>query len=150
MQIVATFEHSIQLEMAISKMEQMGINDIFAIPMDNRPEQPRLFDTIHRSDGISLFSTGMILAVFFSVIGASRGFALNWGPIYWGLIGAGFGFIVGFCIDLFRQTRKKKRHREIRGKKTEVVLIIECKDSDGQEVEKILWEQLAVGVGKVH
>lgn len=65
MQIYATFEYSTRLEIAITKLEKMGISEIFAVPLDNCPEDSEIFDTIHRSDGKSLLSKGMILAVFF-------------------------------------------------------------------------------------
>jgi hypothetical protein len=149
MQIFATFDHSSYLELAIRKLEQNGLNDIFAVPLDNRTEDPKLFDTIHQSDGISLINKGMFLAIIFSVIGASRGFLLEWGPIYWGLIGAGVGFILGFIIDLFLLKIKNKKIRMLKGKKSEVILIIECEEEKGKEVEKILWDHLALGVAKV-
>jgi hypothetical protein len=43
----------------------------------------------------------MALATAFSVVGASVGFILAWGPIYWGLIGADIGFLLGLGIKLF-------------------------------------------------
>ncbi|KAB7672238.1 hypothetical protein [Bacillus sp. B1-b2] len=149
MQIFATFDHSIHLEIAIARIEKLGIDKIFAVPLDNGPEESVFFDSIHRSDGKSLLSLGMILAVFFSVIGASRGFKLEWGPIFWGLIGAGVGLILGFSIELYRN-RKKINHKSlIKGKKSEVIIIIECEENQCREVEKILWEQLAIGLAKV-
>ncbi len=42
----------------------------------------------------------MALATAFSVIGASIGFKLSWGPIYWGIISAFIGFILGLGIKL--------------------------------------------------
>jgi hypothetical protein len=147
MQVFATFDHSSYLELAIRKLEQEGLNEIFAVPLDNRTEEPKLFDTLHQSDGISLINKGMFLAVIFSVIGASRGFVLEWGPIYWGLIGAGAGFILGFTIDLL--SLKIKKTKMIKGKKSEVILIIDCEEEKGKEVEKILWDHLALGVAKV-
>jgi hypothetical protein len=149
MQIFATFDHSQYLELAIRKLEQNGLNDIFAVPLDNRSEDPKLFDTLHQSDGISLINKGMFLAVIFSVIGASRGFLLEWGPIYWGLIGAGIGFILGFILDLIILKIKNKKIRVLNGKISEVILIIECEEEKGKEVEKMLWDHLALGVAKV-
>ena len=131
MQIYATFEYSTRLEIAITKLEKMGISEIYAVPLDNGPEDSEIFDTIHRSDGKSLLSKGMILAVFFSVIGASRGFKLHWGPIIWGLIGAAFGLFLAFCIDLYIHSKKpKKIEKALKGKTSEVIIIINCKDSE--------------------
>ncbi|MFS0619174.1 hypothetical protein [Priestia megaterium] len=146
MQIFATFEHSTNIELAISELEQKGIDDLYAVPLDNRTEERKLFDTIHRSDGVSLSQTGLFLAVIFSTIGASRGFVLDWGPIYWGLIGAFFGFVLGFSFDFFVQKRVRKKQRVLSGKASEVIVIVECEESQKEQVERILWNHFALGV----
>lgn len=149
MQVFSTFEYSLQLELAIREIELKGISNIFAVPLDStNPESIGLFDTIHRSDGVSLINKGIVFAVFFSVLGASRGFELEWGPIYWGLIGAVLGFILGVIIDVFINSRRKI-NRKVKGKKSEVLIIIECSDTEYNEIERILWKHFALSVGKV-
>ncbi|WP_257348045.1 hypothetical protein [Pseudalkalibacillus decolorationis] len=153
MQIFSTFENSGYLELAISLLEQKGIKkeNIFAVPLDNRREERKLFDTLHRSDGVSLVDVAMALATGFSVIGASVGFILAWGPIFWGLIGAVSGFILGLGIKLFvLKVVKKKQNLLRRGKHSEVILIVDCEEEQAQLVEEILWEHLAIGLGKVN
>lgn len=149
MQIFATFEYSTFVELVISKLEEEDIKDIFAVPLDNRTEERKLLDTIHHSDGVSLNGKGMGLAVIFSVIGASRGFILEWGPIYWGLIGAVSGLVVGVCIDLYIYKIHKRKKRILKGKNSEVILIIQCNESQGDFVERILWDHLALGLAKI-
>jgi len=103
MQIFSTFEYSSYVELAISELEKKGIGkeDIFIVPLKNRTENRRIFDSLHRADGVSLIDLRMALATAFSVIGASIGFNLSWGPIYWGIISALIGFILGLGIKLF-------------------------------------------------
>ncbi|UCZ55103.1 hypothetical protein LGQ02_10425 [Bacillus shivajii] len=151
MQIFSTFEHSSYLELAITSLEKVGIKKehILAVPLNNRVEERRLFDTLHRADGISLFDKGAAIGTAFSVIGASIGFALEWGPIYWGLIGAAVGFTLGFIIDYIIFKIVHKRKRKIKGKKSEVVLVVECPNELVEKVEEVLWEHLALGVAKV-
>lgn len=151
MQIISTFESNTFLEIAISTLEKNGIKkeDIFAVPLDNRMEERKVFDSIHRSDGTSLIDIGMALGTAFSVIGASIGFKLAWGPIYWGLIGAFIGFMLGFTIRLFTELVIKKKRRLLKGKQSEVVLIIECVLEQSELVENILWNNYALGVAKV-
>ncbi|NYV67231.1 hypothetical protein HYI36_18330 [Bacillus sp. Gen3] len=151
MQLYSTFENSIFLEMAIATLEKKGINkeNIFAVPLDNRTEERKMFDSIHRSDGTSLVDIGMALATGFSVIGASIGFKLSWGPIYWGLISACLGFILGFIIRLFIECVIKKRKRILKGKHSEVILIINCEENQAEFIENILWSHLALGVAKI-
>lgn len=150
-QIFSTFEHSIHLELAISSLEQHGVEkkSIFAVPLTTRKTNPNIFDSIHNADGISLVSTGAALGTALAVIGASVGFRLEWGPIYWGIIGAGSGFLLGFLIDLLYY--KVLRKGSIFGrKKTEVLLIVECEEARGDLVEDILWHHSALGTARVN
>ncbi|WP_213412582.1 hypothetical protein [Xylanibacillus composti] len=151
MQIFSAFEHSTHLELAISYLEKNGINKekIFAVPLTNRKTERRMFDSMHNADGISLISTGAALGTALAVIGASIGFKLNWGPIYWGLIGAASGFFLGFLINFFYYKVIKKHQRLLRGKNLEVILIIECEEQQGDTVEEILWHHLALGTARV-
>ncbi|TYS16564.1 hypothetical protein FZC78_11220 [Rossellomorea vietnamensis] len=151
MQLISTFENNAFLEIAISMLEKKGLKkeNIFAVPLDNRMEERMVFDTIHRSDGTSLIDIGMVLSTAFSVIGASIGFKLAWGPIYWGLIGAFIGFMLGFAIRLVTELVIKKKRRLLKGKQSEVVLIIDCEESQAELVENILWNHYALGVAKV-
>ncbi|MDF2938087.1 MAG: hypothetical protein K0Q90_3460, partial [Paenibacillaceae bacterium] len=119
------------------------------VPLDNRMEKHQIFDTLHRSDGISLIDVGAALATVFSVIGASIGFKLEWGPIYWGLIGAAAGFMLGFAIRLFIETVVKKRKRVLKGLHSELIVIVDCEESQGELVENILFSHYALGVAKV-
>ncbi|NKE03885.1 MULTISPECIES: hypothetical protein [Mesobacillus] len=151
MQVFSTFEHSVHIEMAVATLEKKGIKqeDIFVVPLDNRMEQRKVFDNIHRSDGTSLIDVGAALATAFSVIGASIGFKLEWGPIYWGLIGAAVGALVGFAIRLFTELIIKKKRRLLKGFQSELIMIIDCEDSQAEMVENILFCHFALGVAKV-
>lgn len=151
MQIFSTFEHSTYLELAITAVEKAGVkkDNILAVPLMNRVQERKLFDTLHRADGVSLFDKGAAIGTAFSVIGASIGFALEWGPIFWGLIGGMSGFILGFMIDYIFYKVIHKRKRVLKGKHSEVVLVINCPNELVEKVEQLLWEHLALGVAKL-
>lgn len=153
MQLFSTFDHNLYLEMAISKLEQVGIKreHIFAVPLDKRKEARRLFDNLHRSDGTSLIDIGAALATAFSTVGVSIGFKLTWGPIVWGLISALVGFAFGVLIRLFIEMVLKGKRKNARqgGRHTEVILIIECDETKVEMVEDILWEHFAMGMAKI-
>ena len=148
LQIISSFEYCTSLEMAINQLEEKGIlkEDIVAIPLENTVQQTKLFDTIHHSDGLSLLDLAAVLGTVFSVLGASYGFILNWGPIIWGLVGLAFGAILGLIIDLLLT---KKRLRKKKMINTEVVLIIKCNEHEFQMVRNILTDNLAFGIGKL-
>ncbi|MGX1264437.1 hypothetical protein RKD55_002241 [Rossellomorea marisflavi] len=150
MQIIASFNHSTYIEMAIVKLEEKGMEDLYAIPLESRQKETRLFDSIHYSDGHSLLNKGMFLAVIFSVITTSRGFVLDWGPIYWGLIGAGSGLVLGFLIDLFLvKFKERKQTLADHHQPSEIILIINCGDKDEEWVTRVLWEHHALGIATV-
>ncbi|WP_110112210.1 hypothetical protein [Bacillus sp. CGMCC 1.16541] len=144
MQIFSTFNHSTYLELTITSLERKGISpyQILAIPLEAQKENLSLFDTLHSSDGISLFDTGAALGTAFAVIGASVGFNLDWGPIYWGLIGAATGFIIGFLCNYiyYKYIKKYKKHPQ----SAEVILIVECLPHQVEEVKLVLKEHLAL------
>lgn len=149
MYIVSTFEHSIYLELAITAIQMKGIKkeNIMAVSMDKRGEEAKLFDSIHGSDGLSLFDFPAILAVILGIFGASYGFVLKWGPLLWGIIGLIIGFSLGLAIKLFLV--KKYSNRQNNKKATEVVLIIECNENQLEMTKDILWSHKALGVRKL-
>lgn len=149
MYIIASFEQSVFLELAISALEQKEIRkeQILAVPLDKRTEERRLFDTIHQADGFSLFDVAAILGTCGMLLGAIYGMVLKWGPILWGLIGLVAGLLIGFLLKLL--FLKKRNNGSGRTITTEVFLMIHCNDTDKKMVEDILWDNLALGVAKL-
>jgi hypothetical protein len=149
MYIVSTFEHSNYLELAVTAIQIKGIakENILAIPLDKRGEDRQLFDTLHSSDGLSLFDLPMILATLFCIFGSIYGFVLTWGPIIWGIIGLFAGFGLGLIIKLI--STRKYGNRQKKQKATEVVLLIECQENQLEMVKDTLWKHNALGVSKL-
>jgi hypothetical protein len=148
MYVIATFEQSIFLELALTALEQKGISKekLLAVPIDKRTEPRQIFNTIHRADGFSLLDTAAILATIFMVLGAIYGFELKWGPIIWGLIGAASGMLLGLLLKLLII---KKQNFMTKNITLEVVLMIRCEENQWETVEKILWENTALGVSRI-
>jgi hypothetical protein len=149
MYIVSTFEHSKYLELAITAIQMKGIRkeNILAVPMDKKVEGRTFFDSIHGADGISLLDIPALLAAFFGIFGSIYGFVLEWGPLFWGLIGIAIGSVIGLIIKYF--TTKKYRNRKNNLKTTEVVVIIECNENQLEMVKDTLWAHYAYGVSKL-
>lgn len=147
--IIATFEHSIYLEKAITAIQMQGIakEDILAVSMDKRGEEKKLFDTMHQSDGLSLIDLAAVLGTIFMILGTIYGFVLKWGPIVWGVAGLVTGFALGLVIKLF--TMKKYANRYECKKAPEVVLIIKCKEDKIDMVKDTLWSHHALGLRKL-
>jgi hypothetical protein len=146
--VIATFENSLFIELAISALEQKDIpkEKILAAPLDKRTEPRQLFDTIHRADGFSLFDGGAILGTCLMLLGAIYGYVLKWGPIIWGIIGAVSGLLLGIFFKLLLM---KKNNRGLKNITSEIVIMIRCEDYQWETVEKILWDNGALGLTRI-
>lgn len=145
MYLAASFHFCLHTELAIAKVEELGVKkeQILAVPLQVRGETGNIFDTIHHADGISLFDGGAILGTACMVLGVIYGFVWEWGPIIWGLLGLGGGFLIGFLLDIFLSRVTKERRKD---SDAEMFVMINCEDSQAKEVEKALWDHLALGV----
>ena len=154
MYIISTFDHSNYLELAMTALQQTGIDKekILGVSMSKGGENRKIFSSINSADGLSLFDLPIILATLFCLIGSIYGFLLTWGPVLWGIIGIFVGFSLGLMIKLI--TTKKATNREKIRKSTEVVLLIECQETQADMVRDLLWNYNALGVrqldGKNH
>ncbi|MFD2444274.1 hypothetical protein ACFSO7_09875 [Bacillus sp. CGMCC 1.16607] len=149
MLVIATFENSLFIELAISSLEHNGIpkEKIFAAPLDKRTEPRQIFDTIHHADGFSLFDLGAILGTCFMLLGSIYGYILNWGPIIWGIIGAVFGISLGVSLKLWLIKKNKKGNKKI---SSEIILMVRCNDDQWDSVQNILWNHTAMGLTKIN
>lgn len=148
MLVIASFENTIFIELAISELEQNDFSnkEILAAPLNKRPEQRKLFDTIHSADGLSLFDGAAILGTCFMLLGAIYGYVLKWGPILWGIIGAVSGLLLGFLIKMILVKKNNNNPKKIT---SEIILMVRCEEHEWKTVEKILWENQALGLTKI-
>jgi hypothetical protein len=145
------------LELAISELEKKGIpgDAIAAVLMDTQVEERKIFDTIHRADGISSFDAAALLGTFCMLAGAIYGFILSWGPIIWAIIGLLAGAMLGLLGDVFlsrvrlkNNLRGRKEKGTTKGKEvSQVFVIVECDPNQVPTVKEVLWDNLALGVG---
>lgn len=143
-QIIATFDHSPFVEMAIHDIEKLGVppQDIIALPLENLNSQSHILDTIHRVDGKSMLDGAMMGATIFAVLGTVYGFVLYWGPVIWGLIGLAGGFLLGLIIEM---AVKKQKMRLFSNRKSEVIIEVTCKASLQDQLIKALQSRKAMG-----
>lgn len=154
--VCGSFAYNFHLELAIGELQKKDIPEdaIAAIMMDSRVEERKILDTIHRADGISSFDAAALLGSFCLLLGSIYGFVLNWGPIIWGLIGLLLGAVLGFVGDLFitrvlikKRTKNKEQGTIKANQISQVFIIVECEASQAAMIKKVLWENLALGVG---
>ncbi|MFA9559748.1 hypothetical protein ACERII_20775 [Evansella sp. AB-rgal1] len=146
MNVVASFDHSIYLEMAIKELERHGINkdNIFSIPLTEK-KKPKKNSEIIRSSGFSLLDVTFAFGTVFSLFGVIYGFVLSWGPVAWGLIGLFFGWGLGFSLDLWIRKKQFKLEKK-KGKGGEVMLIIHCAKERVTLVKEILFDHYTLGL----
>lgn len=149
MYVVSAFEHSVNLEAAVTALEMKGIarQNILAAPMDKRAVRRQLFDTMHAADGLSTLDVPMILASLLTLFGSIYGFALPPGPVLCGLIGMAAGFALGLLVK--RLTKNKLGDARGGRKSADVVLIVACDEGQADMVRDTLWENNAFGAGKL-
>ena len=151
MYIVAAFEQNIFIEMALAALEQEGVKkeQLMAVPLDIRNRQRGFGDTLHRSDGVSLFDWAAVLGTCFMLLGAIYGYILPWGPIIWGIIGALFGCGSGFLIKWIYLRKKHHLNGGSRSVVPTAILLIHCEACDKKRVEQILWDHKAAGLSSL-
>lgn len=143
-QIIATFEHSPFVEIAIHEIEKMGVpaENIIALPLENLESQTYILDSIHRVDGRSILDGAMLSGTIFMVLGTIYGFVWHWGPVIWGLIGLIGGFLVGLIIEL---ALSKKKVKAFSSPKSEIILQVTCHSSLQKQLITILKTRRASG-----
>lgn len=145
--IIGTFEQSIELEQALTVLENSSISkdQILVVFMDDKPSPvqiPGRVQNIHSN----AFEIGIASATGCAVIGASVGFALYLGPIICGLLGAVIGFAIGYALYFF--PNKNKPYSKKLKKQPEVAVIIQCTKNQFSFIENTMWENHAISVGK--
>lgn len=144
---VGTFLYSLDLELLLANLEKSRIErkDIMVVPMDMDPANPLRMEDKKQYLYKKGIEVGMACATGFSVIGASVGYILAWGPVIWGLAAAGTGFGVGFGAYFF--TKKLNRYRDRPDELPEIIVFVQCRDEQAGPIKELMWKHSALTVG---
>ncbi len=150
--VIGTFRHSIELEQALAALELRGIpRDRLLVVMMDDSESEIPYRLTNKSKDFHVEGTeiGISSATFLSVIGASVGFILKWGPVIWGIIAAVIGFGIGFAISYarYRIQMSKGLARQNRHNYPDVTVIVQCRNDDFPFVRDVMWKYRALTVG---
>lgn len=148
MYIVASFEYSSRLELAISEIEQMGTpkQAILLLPLDKRTENSRLFDSTHYADGKSFVDFAAIIGAVSMLLGGIYGFVLPPGPILCAIIGLVAGLLLGYLADLWYTSRKRRSRKKPPTNRVEVFMMIKCSHEQTNRLKGLLWNNGALGI----
>lgn len=151
MHVIATFNYSLHTELAVTELleQKLGKEQIFVVVLSEiRGEKRNILDTINHADGVSMFDGGAILGTVLMTLGVIYGFIAEWGPIIWGLLGLVAGFSIGIILDYIVG---RVRHSKNRRKNTasELIVMVNCAESQVDMVKSILQNHLALGIAVV-
>lgn len=144
MNIIASFKLNKQLERALAELERLGIesSSILALPLETKFDREYHYDQENM-----IFESAPIIGMILMLLGTIYGYVLDWGPIFWAIIGLVSGMCLGFLIDSLRIKRKKNQRRNQNKGDTEVFLMIHCNDNfQALFVKEKLWEHDPVGI----
>jgi len=147
--VIASFEYSSRLEMALSEVELLGIpkKQILAVPLEKRSDNSGLIEGTGNTDGKSMVDIAAVFGMIGMLLGSIYGFKLTWGPVIWAVIGFASGLVFGFTIDVLCTRGKRRRNRvHSAAIPTEVIVMIRCDALQSDKVKAILWKQKAIGV----
>lgn len=144
MYFIASFEHTTQLELVSSSLEDKGINkeDLCTIPLKSELGYSHVHNAIHRSDEFNLLDASSILGTILIVICVTYEYLLKWEGIIWGLMNFIITLSICFVLGFIISSKKKKQNK----KATNRFLIIKCFKSEAKIVEKELYEHSALEV----
>ena len=146
--IIGTFEHSMELELLLGSLENNHINrkHIRVVPMDVDSKNPFQYDSKKQDIKYKATEVGISCATGFSVVGASVGFILAWGPVFCGLIASILGFFIGFGIYI--SLKRLKNYKHLPDKLPEVTVMVKCQEEQLEFIKDMMWKYRALTVGK--
>ncbi len=151
MYIIATYHHSLDLELAVARLEEQGLgkDKIMAVPLKRQKAPVRILDSMNDTDGVSLIGGSLAFGTATMVLATIYGFVWYWGPIIWGLIGlfGGTGLWLVGSIIMIQKKRVKNPATTSNADYGDIVLIIRCEQSQAQPVKNILADNKALAIG---
>ncbi|MDQ0902562.1 hypothetical protein [Paenibacillus sp. V4I7] len=148
--IVGTFEHSTELEQALSIIEHSGIHSSRIIPilMDIDADKSLSIVDQRFDKTAKAVEIGLASATACGVFGISVGFILAWGPIIWGIISGIGGFLLGFSIGLV--LKNKHRFYNKPNILPEVTVLVQYELAEDEAlIKQTFWKYKALTVGKI-
>lgn len=146
MYVIAGFESSLFVEFAIEELREEGIDekDIVMVKMENAKKFRDLFDSIHHSDGISLFDGMAALGGAGMTLGIILGSQVTIGPVAIGLLGLFIGAVIGYFLDkkISRVKKSSKQQQFIA-----MLLLINCKEEQKNMVTTVFRKHDVLTVG---
>ncbi|HWR43493.1 hypothetical protein [Sporomusa sp.] len=151
MYIIATYNHSLYLEVAIAQLEEQGLgkDKIMAVPLKRQQSSGWIFDSINETDGASLLGGALAFGTATMVLATIYGFVWYWGPIIWGIIGFFAGTSLWLVISIIAMQKKRAQRITLTSRADcgEVVLIIRCEEPQAQFVKDVLLSNMALAIG---
>ncbi|MEW9669938.1 hypothetical protein [Ammoniphilus sp. 3BR4] len=146
MYVIAGFESSLFVEFAIEELKEEGIHekDIVMVKMENAEQYRNLFDSIHHSDGVSLFDGMAALGGAGMTLGIIVGSQIAIGPVAIGLLGLFIGAAIGYFLDKKISKVKKSTKQQ---QYIALLLLINCKEDQKNMVTTVFHKHDVLTLG---
>ncbi|WP_139693036.1 hypothetical protein [Sporolactobacillus terrae] len=138
--VIGIFRSGLQVELSLQALKREGLTreSIHCLFLD----PPRSLQSQHDSkpDGrTKKADLGFIFATIFGVVGASIGFRIILGPIFWGILSSLIGFLLGLLIN-FCYTKTFKEQTAF------VIIAVNCPSRLQQTIEQVFTVNHALGL----
>ncbi|MEL7633805.1 hypothetical protein [Sporomusa sphaeroides] len=149
MYIIATYRQSLNLELAVARLEEQGLGkaNIMAVPLQCQRTSVHVLTSMQDTDGLGLVGGSLAFGTVTMVLATIYGFVWYWGPIVWGLIGLFCGTGLWLTGSIIFRKRKWGKNGACNTGFGQIVLIIRCEPSELQAVKNILSDNMAQAIG---
>ncbi|MDF2926465.1 MAG: hypothetical protein K0R57_5379 [Paenibacillaceae bacterium] len=149
MLVLATFDHSMELEQALLILEREGIErrGIMVVPLDALGRNSHIRFELPADWKERAFEIGMATGTASAVFGICLGFVWDWGPLIWGLLTAIGGFGIGYIIYGLVYHLLWKAGDPV--KRPEAAVIVRGKEENVDLIRQVLWQHKALSLGIV-
>lgn len=154
--MIGTFVQNTELELALSVLEHHGVpaENIAVVPMHGRETIQASVSAKTGTVNEKAFEIAIACATALGVVGTSMGFALELGPLMWGVIFSFGGMLVTFLIA---RTVLGRRQRSMIGRvkrkrsnaQPEITVLVQCESERAEWVRQMMLKYNALSVGEM-
>lgn len=138
MYLVCTFHHSFEVELLLTKLEELGVTRDRMLVMPLKQEKHRIYQiTATSTGGNNLLDIPLAVGTASMLLGVIYGYVLYLGPVIWGLIGLTGGTLITLGIEYLIDKQSQRHGNKSRGG-SEVMIMLRCQPQEEYMLENVL------------
>ncbi|MCA1032049.1 hypothetical protein LCL95_13520 [Bacillus timonensis] len=149
--VVLSLQHSVEIELLLTDMEQMGIAKeslhITSLERVSATENKYTMQIVQNGEKYSFADLALSIGTVLAVFGVMYGYSLKLGPVLWGLI----GFLCGAILSkLIMMVYKKRSIEDLKTDQTaELLLFVQCDESQIREIKSLVKNYPVLGLSTI-